>query len=548
MRKRKLLSAVMAVTMVIGTLAACGSSSSTVNETTNAASETKVQSLEGSITEVTYPISSDTTIKYWSELNTSVSPNFTNLGDTPFGKGLVERTGINIEFLHPPVGQHKEQFSLMVADGDLPDAIEYRWLTDYPGGPQKAIDDGIIIPLNDVIEKYCPNFKAYLEANPEIDKLIKTDEGNYYVFPFIRGDIGLTNTIGLMLRQDWLDDLGMEVPTTIDEWYTVLKAFKEEKGATSPFVFEYTQQSLLSANPFMYTYNTNREFFIGSDDKIHFGPMQDGYKEYLATMAKWYKEGLIDADIATQQLDQVSAKITSGASGAAVGWAGSRMGVWTNSAITTNPDFVLAPAPVPTLAKGAKAEFGPIESQYPSQASVAITTSCKDIETAARLFDWAFSEEGHLYYNFGVEGESYEMVGDYPTYTDEVMNNPNGWPLAQSLSAYIRGNYNGPFVQDLRYLEQYYILEEQKASDKVWGDHNGAAHKITSITPTAEENSEFATIMNEVNTYRDEMTLKFILGTENIDNYDKFVETLKAMGVEKAIEIQNAAYTRFKNR
>ena len=79
---------------------------------------------------------------------------------------------------------------------------------------------------------------------------------------------------------------------------------------------------------------------------------------------------------------------------------------------------------------------------------VAITTSCKDVETAARLLDYAYSEEGHMLFNFGVEGESYTMVDGYPTYTDKILNNPEGWPLAQSLAAYIRGNYNGPFVQD----------------------------------------------------------------------------------------------------
>jgi len=553
--KKRLLAVVLAATMVMGSLAACNSSSNKETDPTEKATEKATEATEKATeaatgeTEAggTYPLQTDVTLSYWADLNTSVSPNYASLGETPFGQGWMENTGVDIEFLHPPSGMAAENFSLMIADGDLPDLIEHPWLTNYPGGPQKAIDDGIIVPLNDIIDQYAPNLKAYLEANPHIDKLVKTDEGNYYAFPFIRGDVGLLNTIGLMVRKDWLDELGLEVPTTIDEWHTVLTAFKD-KGVASPFVFEYTMGSLLAANPFMYAYDTNREFFVDANDMIRFGPMEPGYRDYLETFAKWYAEGLIDADIATQGLDQVSAKMTSDDAGASIGWAGSRLGVWTNSAISTNPDFELVPAPVPALTAGGKAEMGPIESQYPAQAAVAITTACKDIEVAARLLDWAYGEEGHLYFNFGTEGVSYDMVNGYPTYREEVLEHPDGWPRAQSLAANIRGNYNGPFVQDLRYLEQFYSLPAQEDSIGIWGDHNGVAYRLPSITPTSEESSEFAMIMNEINTYRDEMTIRFILGTESFDNYDKFIETMETMGIERAVEIQNGAYARYKDR
>ena len=82
----------------------------------------------------------------------------------------MQETGVNIEFMHPPTGQIKEQFSLILADGSLPDMMEYSWVQDYPGGPEKAIKDGVILPLNDVFEQYCPNITAYLKEHPEVDK------------------------------------------------------------------------------------------------------------------------------------------------------------------------------------------------------------------------------------------------------------------------------------------------------------------------------------------------------------------------------------------
>lgn len=549
MFKRKLIASMLVGVTLMSSLAACsggGKTPTNNNEPSVIVSENTGDNTDAS-TEFSYPMDLKNTLSYWTGLNANVSANYTNLGETPFGKAWMEQTGVNIEFLHPPTGQDNEQFSLLLADGDLPDMMEYPWMT-YPGGPEKAINDGVIVSLNDVFEKYCPNLIAYLQANPDIDKMIKTDEGNYYAFPFIRGDEILTNTIGLMIRQDWLDDLGIPVPTTIDEWHTALTRFKEEKGATAPFSFEFTMGALKEQNPFIYAYNTSIGFYRDDAGTIQYGPVQAGYKEYLTTFAQWYKEGLIDRDLATLALDQVSAKMTNGSTGASIGWAGSRMGVWINAAKATDPNYNLVAAPYPTINKGDFPEFGQKENRYSNQGGVAITTSCENIETAARLLDYAYSDAGHMLFNFGVEGESYEMIDGYPTYTDAVLNNPDGWPVAQSLSAYIRGNYNGPFIQDKRYLEQYYTIDSQKETNKIWSATNAVAHIIPPITPTSDESKEYSTIMNEINTYRDEMTLKFIFGTESLDNFDKYVSIIEDMGLNRALEIQNAALVRYNAR
>lgn len=542
-----LLSVSMSGMMLVGcgaksaesSAASSGGNSQSASASSSAESETAA--------DFTYPMDTNTTLTYWCDLNTNVAANYANLGETPFGKGLMENTGVDIEFMHPPTGQGEEQFNLMLADGDLPDLLEYHWM-NYTGGPEKAISDGYIYELTDIINDYCPNLKAYLEKNPDIDRMVKTDEGHYYMFPFIRGDEQLRVTLGLMVRQDWLDELGLEVPTTMDEWHEVLTQFKEKKGAQAPFSYEYTMGSLTDDNPFCYAFDACRNFYLGTDGQVHYGAVEDGYKQYLETMHQWYVEGLIDPDIATQQFDQVSAKMTNGTSGASIGWAGSRMGVWTTAALETDPKYALSPAPVPTLKKGEKAAMGQIDNAVPNQGGVAITTSCKNVEAAARLLDWAYSDEGHMFYNFGVEGESYTLEAGEPVYTDQILKNPDGLPVAQAMSAYIRGNYNGPFVQDIRYLRQYYTYDGQKESNAVWGDNDGKLHKLPPITPTSEESDQFSAIMNEISTYRDEMTIKYILGTEDIGTFDSYVSTIESMGLDKALEIENAALARYKDR
>ena len=545
-------------------LAGCGGSSeegagadagTQVNEmdTAGAAAETPADSAETVETAGaeagTYPLAEGGTLTYWLQLNPNVSANFTNLGDTELGKAWQEQTGVTIQFQHPAAGQEKEQFNLIVADGSLPDIMEWQWVKNYPGGPEKAIKDGVIIPLNDIFKEYCPNITKYLAENPDIDKMIKTDDGNYFAFPFIRGEDKLCYTVGGFVRQDWLEELGMEVPTTVDEWHDVLTAFKEEKGAEAPLCFDWT--NFKDSNPIAFAFKVGTangtQFILDDQGKVAFAPAQEGYKDYLMTLNQWYNEGLLDRDIATLNGDQVTAKMTSGKAGASVGWAASRMQLFMTSAQQSDPGYKLVATPTPTTEKGAVPEYGYVENQFPD-VSAAITTSCKNVELAAKFLDYGYSEAGHNMFNFGIEGVSYEMKNGKAEYSDIVINNPDGWPLAQSLAKYIRANYNGPFVQDLNYLEQYLQLPAVKECPSVWAVPDARKHTVPNITPTQEESKELATITNELGTYVSEMSLKFIFGTESFDNWDKYIETLQGMKLDRALEIENAALERYNAR
>lgn len=551
-----LTAALTAASLLTGCGGSAGESANAdaqVKETGNDAAETTTggSEAEGSASaeEVSYPLADGGTLTYWLQLNPNVSANFTNLGETELGKAWQEQTGVTVEFQHPASGQEKEQFNLIVADGSLPDIMEWQWVKQYPGGPEKAIKDGVIIPLNDIFDKYCPNIKKYLAENPDVDKMIKTDDGNYFAFPFIRGEDKLCYTVGGFIRQDWLEELGLEVPTTVDEWHEVLTAFKEKKGAEAPLCFDWT--NFKDSNPIAFAFEVGTangtQFILDDEGKVAFAPAQEGYRDYLMTLNQWYEEGLIDRDIATLNGDQVTAKMTSDKAGASVGWAASRMQLFMTSAQQSNPDYTLVATPTPTTEKGATPEYGYVENQFPDVAA-AITSSCENVELAAKFLDYGYSEAGHNLFNFGTEGVSYEMKDGKAVYTDIVTDNPDGWPLAQSLAKYIRANYNGPFIQDLNYLEQYLQLPTVKECPSVWAVPDARKHTVPNITPTQEESKELATITNELGTYVSEMSLKFIFGTESFDNWDTYIETLQGMKLDRALEIENAALERYNAR
>ncbi|GHV55134.1 sugar ABC transporter permease [Spirochaetia bacterium] len=485
-------------------------------------------------------------LTYWVALNPNVSANYSNLGDTPFAKELAAKTKTVIQYQHPVQGSEPEQFNLIIASAEYPDIMEYNWL-NYPGGPERAIADGVILKLNDIIDRYCPNLKAYLKAHPDIDKQIKTDNGSYYTFPFIRGDTYLLNSFGGVIRKDWLDELGLQLPVTIDDWHSVLTAFKQRKNIAAPLAVEGSY--LLSGESiFAYAWKLTPSFYVGDDKKVHYGYIEPAFKDYLSTIARWYKEGLLDPDVVSLTGAQVSAKVTSGTAGASIGWLASGMGTWMTSGRTSNPNFTLTGTYYPVLRAGDQRTVGRTDMPYANNG-VAITTACKNIEAAARLLDYGYGPAGGLLFNFGVEGQSYTMVNGYPTYTPAILKNPDNKTPGQMIATYARASYFGPMIQDRRYLEQYLAWPEQRTTAELWMPNDVIlAHKLPPLTPTPEESNEFARIMNEINTYTGEMAWKFILGTESFNNYDAFVNTIKRMGIERAIEIYNGALDRFGKR
>ncbi|WP_282937501.1 extracellular solute-binding protein [Paenibacillus sp. RC67] len=542
MKQTKMLVSFAALTMMGSLIAGCSSSGGSAAQT-GKDSGTGTAKFEG------YPIQTNKTLTYWSEMNANIQSVKPTFAEVPFFQEWQKRTGVKLKFTQPPANQAKEALNVLLASGELPDMMEYSWGKDFPGGPEKAINDGYILKLNDAIDKYAPNLKQYLKDHPEVDKQIKTDNGSYYVFPFIRGDDLLKTYQGPIIRKDWLDELGLPVPVTMDDWYTTLKAFKEKKGIAAPLTFLGVPSALfgLDGGGFIGSYGVIKGYYL-DNGKVKYGPMEPGYKEFLTTFRKWYQEGLIDKNVATVDTKTMDSNMTSGRSGASIFNSGAGIGKWQPLLKEKDPKAQLVPAPYPVVNKGDKAKFGQKDFAYVTVGGVAISAQSKNIEEAVRMLDYAYGKEGNLFFNFGIEGTSYKMEGDYPKYTDLIMNNPDKLAPAQALALYARGGYNGPFVQDKRYIEQYLTMPEQKEAIKIWSNTDAEKYTMPPISTSPEESAEFASIMNDIQTLVDEMSLKIILGAEPVESFDKYIAKMKSLKIDRALEIQKGALDRYNKR
>jgi putative aldouronate transport system substrate-binding protein len=380
-----------------------------------------------------------------------------------------------------------------------------------------------------------------IKDNPEIDKMIKTDDGTYYAFPFIRSEAGRVYG-GPILRKDWLDELKLSIPETIEDWHTVLTAFKEKKKATAPVTFR-TMFLGERTGGFAGAFGVMGNFYI-NDGKVVYGYMEPKYKDYLKTMSQWYKEGLIDKDFASIDAATVDKRMTSSESGATIGWQ-FYIEKYNAAVQATDPKANFVAVPYPAAKKGELPEFGQLDNAYAGTSSAAISAKTKNVEAAMRWLDYAYTAEGSMLNTFGLEGTTYTLENNKPVYTNLVIHNPEKLGSDQVMMKYAHGT-NFPMIQQDNNLPAKYPQTAEALG--IWKKTNHESHLLPPVTPTAEEADEMSSIMNDINALVKETELKVILGNESVDNYEKFVQQMKDLGIERALEIQQAAYERYLKR
>lgn len=475
-------------------------------------------------------------LTYWAPMSTKIK-NANDFSELPYWQEVMKRTNTQIEFTNVSAENKilSEQFSILQVSSDLPDIVEYKWAS-YAGGPKAAIDDGFIIPLNDVFEKYCPNISKYLAEHPDIAKECSTDDGTYYCFPFFRGYDYNNNSLlfseGTVYRMDILKSLGFDnPPETADELYDVLVAIKNAGVVEIPMSVRPDHINRVFAPAF-----DSWDTWYVENGVVKHGYLEQNRYDYLSFLRKIYAEGLLDNDYMSVNKNGMNSMFLSGK--IAIGY---NPGSLIASAVKTMEGAEISSAKPLTAVKGTNSKFAKMNTVFDTTASsaAAITTSCKNIEAAARLLDYAYGEEGHLLANFGIEGVTYEMIDGYPTYTDFVNQNKD-----DVMAKYMRCSVNGAMIQDPRYLEQYYDTAEQAAALSLWAQTDYGKYMLPPVTIPSEDASRVASIINKVNTFAEEMETKFITGALDLNekSFKEYQDQIKAFGLEEAKAIYQKAY------
>ena len=540
MKLKRIIALFATVAMMATMLFGCGKPAD--SKTTEAPAEgTGEQTTEEK--EFSYPMEDNPTVELWGSVSGTVQKTFSRHEDRPVFKKLMEDTGINLQWRYASSQENEAtEFEFMIAGGNYTDIFSCKGID-----AQQYYLDGVTIELTDVIDQYMPNFKALLEAHPEIDRAIKSEDGKYYFIPLINEEVVATN--GSFVRKDWLDEMGEKVPETIDEWHDLLVKVKD-KYNVAPIVSR--DDEILTWGVFAQAFCPDMSLaanYYAEDGKAIYIPATEGWKEFIKTMKQWYNEGLIYADFISLKMADWRAKMANGEGFLSSGYIGSGLVNIYNTGVAANPKFEFVGVPSASLKKGEDAKYctgSAIVNPTAANASV-ITTKCENVEAAARYLDYCFSEAGMMLLNYGIEGISYNMVDGRPIYTDLILKNPQGLAVNEAKAPYMDNFAGGRgVVAKFNTLGQYSSTPNALDAVDVYSSKGKIDHTIVMLSYTADETEEMNTYISEIEKYMKQCRSEFILGTMDIDTqWDEFINKLNSLGLDKVLAVKQAALDRY---
>ena len=555
MSKKKIFSLLLAAIMTMGVVSSCGGNdgsssegSSTDTQSSSAeGSEAAAETVEGVNLEG-YPIVNDPMTVTMMGNKAAIHGEWDTL---EFFDIMEEMTNISFEFDTPASEVLEEKKNLALNSGTY---AEVMFGTNLSRDQQvKYGSQGILLPLEDLIEKYCPNIMACFEANPGVRNSMTAPDGHIYSLAQVatNGPLKATN---LWINKDWMDALGIaddELPTTAEEFEELLIRFRDEDPNGNGEQDEVPFVIFDDANKGMSLYNymlpwfgvLSPQFYVDDDGVIHYGMIEENAKVGMEYIHNLYAEKLIDNDCFVTGAAEAQAKGAEGRVGS--GFHALPRFVFGNMTIEKEATYPgigafsseVNPERICTMGTGL------------SQGTFALTDKCsEEVQVAMmRWVDYLYSEEGSWLIHYGPEGHIWEPSPNNPDMavyiqpedgrnTEEVRGGEITPDCGVACPKWVRPTTEGAWD------------DVQQQARIQWSEKNlnpYAKMTLPDMFFTTEEQAELDVLSTDLSKYMTENNAKFITGDQSFDEWDAYVQGYKDMGIDRMIEIYQTAYDRW---
>ena len=453
-------------------------------------------------------------------------------------KEYEKMTGVKMDWQEVPAQGFAEQKALLFVGNELPDIILRSDLN-----PTEIIRYGSVsqqlIPLEDLLAEYAPNITRLLNENPTIKQAVTAPDGHIYTVPSMNlsktGAMGFKNWI----NKEWLAKAEKEIPTTLEEFKDVLIAFRDGdfngNGEADEIPLGIREPSSVYSlgGSFGLDHQLRDTYNIDENGKIHNWLCDDEFKAYLMFLNELYSEKLLWQDYYKNDRPAWRSNLANALFGAFYM-------PYSDVFLSVENQFV-----------GFEPIAGPNGDRLVSDANngldqvgaFAITNTCKNPELALRWVDYFYSDEGTLFFGYGIEGETYyrDETG-MPRFNDEILNAPEGFMTALGKINMVPGGGFPRLIND----ETDGVVASDLTKEVAALMAPFVPEKVYSRPTVSEEDMEtVTTIQQDLESYRDSSVTKFIIGEWGFDKWEEYCKTLEQIGVfeieaiyQKALDAQ----------
>ncbi len=331
--------------------------------------------------------------------------------DNRWTQWINENAPVNVEWVPIPRTESTAKTNALFASGSAPDLV---WEFNK-GFMNNLIEQGVLQPLDEHIENYSTAYKAYLEEHQELVPYITSDsDGKMYAFTSARTPLTIANH-AMWIRQDWLDNLGLETPTTMEELDNVVRKFTTDdpdgNGQNDTFGvgFNYNFKGIMKAQFGGY------EMMV-TDGQLVDWNTTDAYKDYLTQVKAWYTDGIIDPEYITDtNYDRQRQLLVTGKTGVYFGsW--DQPNEWRELKQNV-PEAEWVPLESVETSYG---KFGCYQ-EPPAHMIVCMNKDASDPEACVQFIDWLI-EGNWMTLRYGSEGVHYNLVDGVPQTIDADKN------------------------------------------------------------------------------------------------------------------------------
>ncbi|WP_254075563.1 extracellular solute-binding protein [Paenibacillus tritici] len=446
----------------------------------------------------------------------------------PVWSWLKEKTGVTLK-VQTPSGELEESLNLAIASKNLPDILY------MPNRKEsnKFGQQGALVDIKEYMDKM-PNLSKWIQQYPDEAKAALSADGKMYMFP--NQGFGETNRLVWMYRKDVFDKEGLKAPKTYKELHEALQVLKAKYPDSFPLSIRYGQNpDELNASMTINFGTSEGAYFNFDNSEWHYGPTEPAYKEMLGMWKSFYDEGLIPPDFLSLQTKQWQDMVSTSKSFVTVDYI-SRIDFFNNAMQKDNPEFNMQfLAPPAGLADGK--QLNPYFHYLESGLTVASTS--KQIEDIMAYMDFFYTEEGRTLASWGKEGETYTKEGDTikfkPEYSDVTeMRKQTGLQTSGTYTWIDFDAHLSLFSDNLKHAYE-----------------EAAKYDPSAMQPrpafTEQENEVISLTGEAINKHRDESFAKFVTGSRNLAEWDKYVEEMNNLGVDKLVGVYKEAYDRMQN-